>query len=46
MKKKEKRKNDSRVKTRKDGLEQKRENSQRLVGEANGRMKGQRPNNI
>ena len=40
--KKIKRKRDSRVKTQKDGLEQKRENSQRLVGKANRRMKGQR----
>ena len=36
----------SRVKTRKGGLEQKRENSQRLIGEANRRMKGQRSDNI
>ena len=34
------RKRDSRVKTRKGGLEQKRENFQRLVGRANRRMKG------
>ena len=36
---------DSRVKTRKGSLKQKR-NSQRLVGGANRRMKGQRPDNI
>ena len=46
MKMKEKRKNDSRVKTRKGGLEQKQENFQRLVGGANRRMKGQRPDSI
>ena len=40
MEKKEKRKNDSRVKTRKGSLEQKQKNSQRLIGEANRRMKG------
>ena len=34
---------DSGAKTRKDGLEQKREGFQRLVGKANRRMKGQRP---
>ena len=34
------RKNDSRVKTRKGGLEQKWENFRRLVGETNRRMKG------
>ena len=45
MKKKEKRKNDSRVKTRKGGLEQKRENFQRLMAGTNKRMKGQQPDN-
>ena len=40
------RKNDSRVKTRKGSLEQKRENFQRLVGRANRKMKGQRPDSI
>ena len=34
------RKNDSRVKIRKGSREQKQENSQRLIGEANRRMKG------
>ena len=46
MKKKEKRKNDSRVKTRKGGLEQKQENFQRLMGGANRKMKEQRPDSI
>ena len=36
-------KNDSRVKTRKGSLEQKRENFQRLAGGVNRKMKGQRP---
>ena len=39
MKKKEKRKNDSRVKTRKGGLEQKQENFQRLMGRATEKWK-------
>ena len=39
-------KNDSRVKTRKGSLEQKWENYWSLMGEANGRMKRQRPDNI
>ena len=47
MKKKEKmKKYDSRVKTRKGNLEQKRENFQRLIGGANRRMKWQRPDSI
>ena len=37
---------DSRVKTRTGGLEQKRENFQRLMGGTNRRMKGQRSDNI
>ena len=37
---------DSRVKTRKDWLEQKRENFQRFVGRANRRMKRQQPDSI
>ena len=41
-----KRKNDSRVKIRKGSLEQKRENFQRLVGRANRKMKGPRPDSI
>ena len=41
-----KKKCDSRVKTRKGSLEQKRENSQRLISEANKRMKGQRSDSI
>ena len=41
-----KRKRDSRVKTRKDGLEQKRENFWSPMGEANRRMKGQWPGSI
>ena len=46
MKKKEKiKKCDSRVKTRKGGLEQKRENFQRLMAGTNKRMKGQQPDN-
>ena len=40
------RKNDSRVKTRKGSLEQKQENFWSLIGEANRRMKGQRPDSI
>ena len=40
------RKNDSRVKTRKGSLEQKRENFWSLMGKANRRMKGQWPNSI
>ena len=44
--KERKKKNDSRVKTRKGGLEQKWENFQRLVGEANRRIKGQRSDSI
>ena len=39
-------KNDSRVKTRKGSLEQKWENFWKLVGEANGRMKRRRSDNI
>ena len=39
-------KNDSRVKIRKGSLEQKRENFQRLMGRANRKMKGQRPDSI
>ena len=39
-------KNDSRVKTRKGGLERKWENFWRLMGRTNRRMKGQRPNSI
>ena len=39
-------KNDSRVKTRKGSLEQKQENFWSLIGEANRRMKGQRPDSI
>ena len=46
MMKKWKWKNDSRVKTRKGGLEQKWENFRKLMGEANRRMKGQRPDSI
>ena len=38
--KNEKEKRDSRVKTRKGGVEQKQENFQRLVGRVNKRMKG------
>ena len=41
-----KKEQNSRVKTRKGGLEQKRENFQRLMGGTNRRMKGQRPDNI
>ena len=44
--KKENEKRDSRVKTRKGGLEQKRENFRRLVGEANRRTKGQQSDSI
>ena len=44
--KNEKKKNDSRVKTRKGGLEQKRENFWSLMGEENRKMKGQWPNSI
>ena len=40
------RKNDSRVKTRKGSLEQKQENFESLMGEANRRMKGQWSNSI
>ena len=43
---KKKRKNDSRVKTRKGSLEQKWENFWSLTDEANERMKGQRPDSI
>ena len=40
------RKNDFRLKIREGNLEQKRENFWSLMGEANRRMKGQRPDNI
>ena len=39
-------KRDSRVKTQKDSLEQKRENFRRLMGRANQRMKGQQLGSI
>ena len=46
QKKKWKKKNDSRVKIRKGGLEQKRESFQKLMGRANRKMEGQRPDSI